>query len=135
MLSNCNTLSVSRLKVAGQQFKNYKQLLLDIQKDLDYTFKKICVLKSKLQSQYPESISGKYTLDYFSSCENFFQLPILFQLPPKLPVLKKNLARVPKYTLRSSRRPLRPLNTNLIKTSRRNQVRIFLAGLLWKLGS
>lgn len=60
MLSNCNTLSVSRLKVANQQFKNYKQLLVDIQKDLDYTFKKICVIKSKLQSQYPESTSSKY---------------------------------------------------------------------------
>lgn len=64
MLSNCNTLSVSRLKVAGQQFKNYKQLLTDIKKDLDYTFKKINVLKNKIQSHYPEGIDGNFKCLY-----------------------------------------------------------------------
>ncbi|XKL60541.1 hypothetical protein PGB90_007598 [Kerria lacca] len=58
MLSNCNNLSVSRLKIAGQQFKNYKQLILDIKKDLDYTFKKINILKNKLQLQYPQSVAA-----------------------------------------------------------------------------
>jgi hypothetical protein len=58
MLSNCNTLSASRLKIAGQQFKGYKQILVDIKKDLDYSFKKINVLKTKLQAQYPESVIG-----------------------------------------------------------------------------
>lgn len=59
MLSNCNTLSVSRLKVANQQFKNYRQLLVDVKKDLDYSFKKINLMKTKLHSQYPDSVAGK----------------------------------------------------------------------------
>ncbi|XP_065226207.1 kxDL motif-containing protein CG10681 [Planococcus citri] len=61
MLSNCNTLSVSRLKIANQQFKTYRQLLVDIKKDLDYTFRKISHMKTKLCNQYPESVAATST--------------------------------------------------------------------------
>lgn len=54
MLTNCNALSVNRLKTAGSEFKKHTQLLLDMKKDLDIIFKRIRVLKSKLSTQYPE---------------------------------------------------------------------------------
>lgn len=59
MLSNCNTLSVSRLKVAQAEFKKHTTLLVDIRKDIDSVFKRIRTLKSKLSSQYPEAFAGK----------------------------------------------------------------------------
>lgn len=55
MLTNCNALSASRLKTVGPEFKKHTQLLLEMKKDLDYIFKKIRVIKTKLSSQYPEA--------------------------------------------------------------------------------
>lgn len=57
MLLNCNALSMSRLKVANDEFKKHTKLLAEMKKDLDYIFKKIRVIKSKVSSQYPEAFA------------------------------------------------------------------------------
>lgn len=57
MLTNCNALSASRLKTVGPEFKKHTQLLVDMKKDLDYIFKKIRVIKTKLSSQYPQEFA------------------------------------------------------------------------------
>lgn len=59
MLTNCNQLSISRIKTAGSEFKKHTALLVDMKKDLDYIFKKIRIIKNKLNQQYPQSFSGK----------------------------------------------------------------------------
>nr|CAD7259034.1 unnamed protein product [Timema shepardi] len=59
MLTNCNALSVNRLKSAGAEFKKHTLLLLDMKKDLDNIFKRIRVLKTKLSTQYPQSFAGR----------------------------------------------------------------------------
>ncbi|XP_034657454.1 kxDL motif-containing protein CG10681 [Drosophila subobscura] len=53
MLLNCNALSQSRLKNANDDFKRHVKCLNDMKKDLDYIFRKIRVIKHKLQQQYP----------------------------------------------------------------------------------
>ncbi|XP_016978091.1 kxDL motif-containing protein CG10681 [Drosophila rhopaloa] len=53
MLLNCNALSQSRLKSASEDFKRHVKCLNDMKKDLDYIFRKIRVIKQKLQLQYP----------------------------------------------------------------------------------
>jgi len=58
MLTNCNALSVNRLKSAGAEFKKHTQLLLEMKKDLDNIFKRIRVMKTKLASQYPQAFSA-----------------------------------------------------------------------------
>ncbi|XP_041972834.1 kxDL motif-containing protein CG10681 [Aricia agestis] len=55
MLTNCNQLSASRLRAATTEFKKHTQLLLDMKKDLEYIFKKIRAIKTKLSTQYPEA--------------------------------------------------------------------------------
>ncbi|CAH0384432.1 unnamed protein product [Bemisia tabaci] len=55
MLTNCNTLSVSRLKSAGAEFKKHTQLLTEIKKDLETIFKRIRILRGKLEKEYPEA--------------------------------------------------------------------------------
>ncbi|XP_045505186.1 kxDL motif-containing protein CG10681 [Colias croceus] len=54
MLTNCNQLSASRLRAASLEFKKHTQLLLDMKKDLNYIFKKIRAIKTKLSTQYPD---------------------------------------------------------------------------------
>lgn len=53
MLLNCNALSQSRLKLANDDFKKHVKLLNEMKKDLDYIFKKIRIIKTKLSQQYP----------------------------------------------------------------------------------
>lgn len=57
MLLNCNALSTSRLKIASEEFKKHTKLLAEMKKDLDYIFKKIRVIKSKVSSQYPDAFA------------------------------------------------------------------------------
>ncbi|GJQ86951.1 hypothetical protein Trydic_g5167 [Trypoxylus dichotomus] len=57
MLTNCNALSATRLKTVGPEFKKHTQLLVDMKKDLDYIFKKIRAIKTKLSAQYPEAFA------------------------------------------------------------------------------
>lgn len=58
MLTNCNQLSVNRLKTAGSEFKKHTALLVEMKKDLDYIFKKVRVIKNKLSQQYPQAYNG-----------------------------------------------------------------------------
>ncbi|KPJ09826.1 UPF0459 protein CG10681 [Papilio machaon] len=55
MLTNCNQLSSSRLRAASTEFKKHTQLLLDMKKDLEFIFKKIRAMKTKLSQQHPEA--------------------------------------------------------------------------------
>lgn len=57
MLLNCNALSQSRLKIASDDFKKHTKLLNDMKKDLDYIFKKIRNIKTKLGTQYPQAFT------------------------------------------------------------------------------
>lgn len=58
MLTNCNQLSVNRLKTAGTEFKKHTALLIEMKRDLDYIFKKIRLIKNKLNQQYPQAFNG-----------------------------------------------------------------------------
>lgn len=57
MLTNCNALSASRLKTVAPEFKKHTQMLVDMKKDLDYIFKKIRTIKTKLSSQHPNEFA------------------------------------------------------------------------------
>ena len=63
MLTNCNQLSVNRLKTAGAEFKKHTALLIEMKKDLDYIFKKVRVIKNKLSQQYPQAYNGETIFD------------------------------------------------------------------------
>lgn len=52
MLLNCNALSSSRLKIANEDVKKHVKLLNDMRKDLEYIFKKIRNIKTKLNLQH-----------------------------------------------------------------------------------
>uniref|UniRef100_A0A182JSS5 KxDL domain-containing protein n=1 Tax=Anopheles christyi TaxID=43041 RepID=A0A182JSS5_9DIPT len=57
MLLNCNALSASRLKMATDDFKKHTKLLHDMKKDLDYIFRKIRTIKTKIGNQYPAAFA------------------------------------------------------------------------------
>ncbi|CAH0551904.1 unnamed protein product [Brassicogethes aeneus] len=69
MLTNCNALSASRLKSVAPEFKKHIHLLLDVKKDLDYIFKKIRVMKTKLSTQYPEAFAEAVRSSFAEECE------------------------------------------------------------------
>lgn len=53
MLLNCNALSESRIKSTEEDFKKHIKMIGDMKKDLDYIFRKIRSIKTKLHAQYP----------------------------------------------------------------------------------
>ena len=55
MLININQLSQNRIKLLSADYKNHCKLLIEMKKDLDYIFKKIRNIKSKVESKYPEA--------------------------------------------------------------------------------
>ncbi|XP_035789393.1 kxDL motif-containing protein CG10681-like [Anopheles albimanus] len=57
MLLNCNALSASRMKIATDDFKKHTKLLHDMKKDLDYIFRKIRMIKTKVGNQYPAAFA------------------------------------------------------------------------------
>ncbi|KAK3876590.1 hypothetical protein Pcinc_018650 [Petrolisthes cinctipes] len=57
MLSNCNSLSVTRFALAQKEFKKHTALLVDMKKDLDNVFKRIRTIKTKLSNQYPAAFT------------------------------------------------------------------------------
>lgn len=57
MLLNCNALSNGRLKAANDDFKKHIKLINDMKKDLDYIFKKIRSIKSRIGIQYPQAMN------------------------------------------------------------------------------
>lgn len=69
MLTNCNALSASRLKLIGPEFKKHTQTLTEMKKDLDYIFKKVRIIKNKLSTQYPESFAEALRSSLAEECE------------------------------------------------------------------
>mgnify|MGYP005986200165 CR=1 len=69
MLTNCNALSANRLKTIGPEFKKHTQLLLETKKDLDYIFKKIRAIKTKLSTQYPDAFAEAVRSSLAEECE------------------------------------------------------------------
>jgi chromosome segregation ATPase len=59
MLSNCNSLSATRLERARRDFRGHSQLLMDLKKDLDAIFRRIRTLKTKVAQQNPEAFQGR----------------------------------------------------------------------------
>lgn len=69
MLTNCNALSASRLKNVGPEFKKHTHMLLEMKKDLDYIFRKIRAIKTKISSQYPEAYAEAQRNSLAEECE------------------------------------------------------------------
>lgn len=69
MLTNCNALCASRLKTVGPEFKKHTQLLQEMKKDLDYIFKKIRAIKTKLSAQYPDAFAEAQRSSLAEECE------------------------------------------------------------------
>ena len=69
MLSNCNSLSATRLERALRDFRGHTQHINGLKKELDQVFKRIRVIKSRLTQQYPEAFSkSKYCICNEVSC-------------------------------------------------------------------
>ena len=64
MLSNCNTLSATRLERASKDFRGHINNLNDMKKDLESIFKRIRTIKTKLSVQHPEAFIGNIFLSY-----------------------------------------------------------------------
>lgn len=62
MLTNCNALTMSHLKTTSQDLKKHTQMLTDLRKDLETTFKRISSIKAKMKSQYPDCQKSKYKI-------------------------------------------------------------------------
>lgn len=58
MLSNCNSLSASRLERATKDFKGHMLYLTELKRDFETIFKRIRALKTKLSQQQPEIYKG-----------------------------------------------------------------------------
>ena len=58
MLTNVNSLSAVRLEKANNDFKKHTQNILEMKRDLDYIFKKLKIVKQKLNKQMPEAYSA-----------------------------------------------------------------------------
>ena len=58
MLSNCNSLSATRLERALRDFRVHTQHINGLKKELDQVFKRIRTIKSKVAQQYPEAYKG-----------------------------------------------------------------------------
>ena len=65
MLSNCNTLSATRLERAKRDFKGHTQHVNEMKKDLDAIFKRIRTLKAKIAAQNPEAFKGNICFCFF----------------------------------------------------------------------
>lgn len=46
------------MKTAGEDFKKHTKLLIEMKKDLDYIFKKIRIIKTKVSVQYPDAYAA-----------------------------------------------------------------------------
>lgn len=55
MLSNCNSLSATRLDRALRDFRVHTQHINGLKKELDQVFKRIRTIKTKVAQQYPDA--------------------------------------------------------------------------------
>nr|CAH7739029.1 unnamed protein product [Callosobruchus chinensis] len=69
MLGNCNALSASRLKTVVPEFKKHIHLLADMKKYLDFIFKEVHVMKTKLNTQYSEAFAEAVRSSFAEECE------------------------------------------------------------------
>ena len=89
MLSNCNTLSATRLERASKDFRGHINNLNDMKKDLESIFKRIRTIKTKLSVQHPEAFIGNIFLSYtcivksVSDMISFQHLEVLSNLSKK----------------------------------------------------
>ena len=60
MLSNCNTLSATRLERATKDFRGHINHLNEMKQDLESVFKRIRAIKTKLSVQHPDAFIGMY---------------------------------------------------------------------------
>ena len=58
MLSNCNTLSATRLERATRDFKKHAAFIMEMKKDVDNVLKRIKAIKTKISLQHPEAFRG-----------------------------------------------------------------------------
>ena len=66
MLSNCNSLSQTRLERALRDFRGHTQHINGLKKELEQVFKRIRVIKSRVAQQYPEAFKGNSLFYRFS---------------------------------------------------------------------
>ena len=66
MLSNCNSLSQTRLERALRDFRGHTQHINGLKKELEQVFKRIRVIKSRVAQQYPEAFKGNLLFHRFS---------------------------------------------------------------------
>ena len=63
MLVNCSALAMGRYEYVAKNLKNDTKLLVELRKDLDYVFRRIRAIKTRLVSQYPDAFKGKLKQD------------------------------------------------------------------------
>ena len=71
MLSNCNSLSATRLERALRDFRGHTQHINGLKKELDNVFERIRAIKTKIAQQYPEAYKGKYIVRHDYSLGEF----------------------------------------------------------------
>lgn len=59
MLVNCIALAMNRFEFAQRNIKQGTQKLNEMRKDLDYIFKRIRIIKSKIAAQYPQAYQSE----------------------------------------------------------------------------
>merc|ERR1712058_179187 len=55
MLTNVNSLSAVRLEKANNDFKKHTQNVVEMKKDLEHIFRRLKIIKQKLNKQMPEA--------------------------------------------------------------------------------
>jgi len=58
MLTNCNTLSMTRLTAAVKELQPYRQMLTEMKRDLDAIFRRIRIYKQNFAQAYPEAYTA-----------------------------------------------------------------------------
>ena len=71
MLSNCNSLSGSRLERANKDFHKHISHLNEVKKDLEFIFKKVRSIKTKMAKNNSDAFLGKPIL---KKCNDFLPL-------------------------------------------------------------
>ena len=65
MLSNCNTLSATRLERANRDFKIHVAYVNELRKDVEQVLKRIRNVKAKMANIYPDAFKGRQHLFKF----------------------------------------------------------------------
>lgn len=60
---------MNRFKTVAPEFKKHIQLLTEMKKDLEYIFKKVRTIKTKLAAQYPDAMAEAVRSSFAEECE------------------------------------------------------------------